>query len=147
MVEKQHYDEAIDYILKMKEKEVKPMPEGSIYCPTCHQPHSAHTELVEARTLLRERDKKLEEQASKALEQLEAISKGHTSPTPELFGNWETCPDCKPKLEKLMNEKYVIPAVERGRQSIGKDEVEKWLKENHYLPAIREILVSKGGKK
>ena len=140
------FSRILDEKLKSQKQEDDPMAE-SRYCKDC-RPYAEVDELKHQGAL----EKKLEEvekltaERDKAQERLEAVAKAHLPPTPNLFDDWESCPDCKPRLVPILKDRYIQPAFDEGKKSIGKDEVERWLKENRYLPAIREIVVQKGKK-
>ena len=141
--------DALEKTLTNKKEETK-MPE---LCPECGKAHT-HTEIE---FIKRDHKTELEKAVADAtqaraekdqtIKQAEAVLKGHNPPTADLFEHWETCPDCKPKLESLIGERYVKPAFTQGKESIGKDEVEAWLKANNYFPPIREISLPSRSKK
>ena len=116
-------------------KEVRAMPE---FCPDCFK--------LEQAAELTKRDhqhslEKLEAERDTAKQQLEAAVNAHTSPTSDLFEHWETCPNCKPKLESLVRERYIEPAYARGQESPTMEGMESKLAEIGFLPPIKKIRI------
>ena len=114
------------------------------FCPECR---------AEARNMRRDSQQELEKLAAErneAQELLKDVVKGHSHLTADMFKKWEDCPNCKPQLESLIQEKYIKPAFtkgfDKGKESIGLDDVKAWLKANAYLEPIREIIVQRGKK-
>jgi len=116
-------------------KEVRAMPE---FCPDCFK--------LEQAAELTKRDhqhslEKLEAERDTAKQQLEAAVNAHTSPTSDLFEHWETCPNCKPKLESLVGERYIKPAYRMGQDDPTMEGMEAKLAEIGFLPPIKKIRI------
>jgi hypothetical protein len=80
--------------------------QGSLYCPTCHQPWHAVPELKgEIKNLELQHKLELAEkdnQIKQLTETLEQMKQGHTHFTPELY---EKCPECGPELQRYVENK------------------------------------------
>ena len=144
----EHLDmQAITKELKPKQetkpivKEVRAVSEKE-FCPGCFKKDQAAE--------LAKRDhqhslEKLEAERDTAKQQLEAVANAHTSPTEELFQHWETCPNCKPKLDGLVGERYIKPAYQKGQESPTMDGIKAKLASMGWLPPMSKITIKEEG--
>ena len=120
----------------------------SRYCKDC-RPYAEVDDLKHQGALKEKSDEleRLKVEANRAqetleqqIEQFKGIVQDYADPDHRQKCTGSNC--AVSNLHKQIEEK----GFREGKGSIAKDDVEKWLKENQYLPAIREIVVTKGKK-
>ena len=124
------------------------MADDGIHCPTCHQPHNSYPELIEARTLLKDKEKEtqsiiaqlrkeIEEAPAKAQELQEANTQDWIE---HLKGGG--CADGNCIRGRLVKEVFEKGKVE-GKSGIDIHDVAAWLRERKAFGVMKD---SKDGK-